>query len=348
MKDERIDKVIGGVLGRAESLPENGCPDEGVFAAYLDSKLEPNDHTTFESHCASCSPCRELLALSLTLESPPTMQHADAPRVEKARFLSLALPVSAFALIVIGVLAGFFYVRLDRFDSNKGQIQEVAEVRTQTGTAPPLQELTSPAKPLRSDPFTAGPLAPGTIRRQKTAEKIEPKAPAPQDALLRSSDKKEMAAADQAILPEREPAEVTVAPIAVQAPAAPVAQAPEEKLAFNAAASGRAVGGIMSQGTGLAGQSKMKGTPAKDTNREKEASGNIASAESQVKKIGEKTFAWKENVWIDEQCSALPEATTEELSPESPEMAEVLKAYPDLKSLHPVVICWKSHRYSIR
>ncbi len=62
---------------------------------------------------------------------------------------------------------------------------------------------------------------------------------------------------------------------------------------------------------------------------------------SSWKKVGDREFRLVSGYWIDEQCSKSPDKTVVEVREGSPDFEEILKLYPDLRRLRPVIILWK-------
>jgi hypothetical protein len=350
VKDERIDRSIKAALAGGEAASGSGCPADSVFAAYLDSKLQPDEMFAFESHCADCPSCRELLSLSLTLTESKPVARQIAVETERSPVFGFLFPISALALIIVAVLAGYLWRQSTRTEpirtatETAANLPRPAKPSAETKEIAPSQVAPKADRPLEAKAKTSALPTPPVSAPARKMEEVASLPSARQGAEQPLETKAVSAAPAPPAL-----ADAVVPSLPVTAQAALPLRSDESRTEPVAALSGRAVGGILAPpGGSYSAQNRMKGAIAKDINNEKDLAEKKAEAPRAPKTVGDRTFSWRNQMWLDSRCEDASSSATRELKPDSSEISEIVKDYPELKDLRPLMICWKGNRLFIR
>jgi hypothetical protein len=346
------DDLIRKMLSARECENSERCANENLMAAYLESSLSPQETAEFEAHIADCAICREVLALSMKMDSEETADRPAAASDSRKTLFRFSVPVVvAGALFLVFILAVYKYMR----NPSENNVQ-VAEVRKPA--QPPMQrsapQAESAAQGIKKE-----------VPEAKAPEKTALKAKAPEmDKRVAASEKQQSAPP----APEEKekgsfPADLKRAetnPPVVLSGAEAVISAESKTEASDAAGASR---------IDEASAARPASNPPPyqiDINRYKAlnslslsilnvtpTAGMLLGSESEkdsaeLKKIGDKVFYLNSGIWIDRQCAQHRDSLVVELLPVLPEHESILKQYPELRNLLPALIYWNSKIYLLR
>ncbi len=361
VKDEGIDRAIRNTLAERDVRERGPCPDDSRIAAYLDSQLRPEENAEFEAHAARCPACREILALSMRLGEETGVAEAAPTRKSTRVLFHFAVPVSAVALLIVAAGLGILYYRSVRSAGRAPAETQTADLRKPAEThepallsrAPESKESESPASPQPPKAKKLSPVSTGGY----PSEKIKP--PVPQ------ARKDEVAAgAYDAVRQERENGDFAVtlqaarAGMKAETPQAGGVRVPGEAAipppslprsrfrAPQATAPGSPPGKASEAQTQNA--ASVETTAAGSGGDPSRKPGTEGSGSSATKRVGDRTFVWTQDIWVDSECQKHPEASVVVISPDSEEYTEILKSYPELRDLRPVKIFWKGRELFLR
>jgi hypothetical protein len=359
-----VDSAIRQALGRSQAESSGACPDHNQAAAYLEGRLRDDDTAAFEAHAADCAACRQVLALALKLEEESWAVNAIHAHSSKRLLFRISIPVSALALIVAGIAIGMLFLRSSKTPDKIVPTAQITELREPAPVQQPSREKDSKESVSPAPVKIQKPTTVKTRVSQSPAAESAKKAEPAQDALTRATPIAAIAGVPA------EPAELD----AVKAQTQQVAAAKTE---FAPARSGDVVARQALQSSGVVGGlpgrvvggispapqapklqkvsmpnltptprdairelSKMLGANDEDGSRKAEELKSDLTSENRYKRIGDRSFLSTSGYWIDELCARNADAPIVEVRAGTAEFEEILKLYPDLRVLLPVVIYW--------
>jgi hypothetical protein len=363
-----VDSAIRQALGRSQAENSGACPDQNQAAAYLEGRLRDDDKRAFEAHAADCEVCRQVLALALRLEEESEAVNAIRAHSSRRVLFRISIPVSALALIVAGVAIGILFLRSSKTPDKIMPTAQITELRAPAPVQQPSREKDSKESVSPAPAKIQKPTAvKTTVSRSPAAESAKKAEPA-QDALLRATpiaatagvpaelaeldavktQTRQVAAAKTEFAPAR--SEDVVARQALQSSGvvgglpggvvggvvggiSPAAQAakPQKVSMLNLTPTPREA---------IRELSRMLGANDKDGSRKAEELKSDLTSENRFKRIGDRSFLSTSGYWIDELCARNADAPIVEVRAGTTEFEEIMKLYPDLRDLRPVVIYW--------
>jgi hypothetical protein len=104
MSDPIVERAIARILKQPDA-GSGGCPDANDLAAWLESRLSPEEAKRFEEHASRCEACREAMAMCLNMAEPePESDEVAAAKSFTYRSSPLRLVFAAVVLVIVGVL----------------------------------------------------------------------------------------------------------------------------------------------------------------------------------------------------------------------------------------------------
>jgi hypothetical protein len=217
--DGAIKKALSNLS--AEAMGE--CPDENTMSAYIEGLLAGAPLLQFESHLASCSNCRQILALCLRLEEAGEAKTAPAvPEIGRRRVLfHISIPISVIAMLLVAVGAGILFYRLQSESKVNAPVVDTASLRVADKPQDSRVPAQAPEKELKKSQAprmeAAKPAAVSTkVASDETDAKISLPAVSPpavqQPADLRASFQSKPAAEIRAAVEPDQPQAVAEAP----------------------------------------------------------------------------------------------------------------------------------------
>ncbi len=351
MKDEGIDRAIRKTLAERSTREQGACPDESRIAAYLDSRLRPEENAEFEAHAAHCEACREILALSMRLgEETLADQPALSSRGTRVLF-HFAMPVSVLALLVIASGIGIFYFRAMRNTSKAPAETPTANLRAPAKPPEPSQVLQAPDREAHeSRTSTQKPATAKGITEPYFSRKTALPAPESSKDEMSSgmTDKprteREKIGAPAEFQAERTEMKAESSAVTGAPPAGPGA-VPRPQVTASRFRSLQA--NVAEAPIGAAGELRSQKSAASAGAQTTEA-GRYAPNSPDTRKIGDRTFVRTQDIWVDDECKKHPEASQIEILPDSEEYSEILNSYPELRDLRPFRIFWKGRQLTLR
>jgi hypothetical protein len=86
-----------------DAAPVTACPEPEQLAAYIDGRAAPDERTRVEQHLLECAECREIVAVSVTMEIPGTAGGGTHPRRRAKLWVGLCAALAAAAALVLAV-----------------------------------------------------------------------------------------------------------------------------------------------------------------------------------------------------------------------------------------------------
>jgi hypothetical protein len=354
VRDGSVDSLIRKIISARTQESPGRCADENTMAAYLESKLSPEERAGFEAHTAECAECQEVLALALRLQDQGTAGlRAGEQRAEKKVLFHFSVPIPVLggiflAVILIAVL--FRVTHESGRDLQKPKTAELSVPAAQTETATLSAPMRNSSAQTETEAYNAPTRSPaahrGTIELKKNqiAARL-PKNEARENGF--SGSKGEIGSVS------------TAAPVINARPAEPAGIA-ARKVADEGTHLLRGEESI-SRPRIYAAQNRMatistlnmapistavSTTSARDAISQLEKPANLDEAES--KKIGGKVFYLNSGYWIDRQSIEHPEHPIVEIAPAAPEYRKILIQYPELRDLRPLLVHWENNNYLLR
>ncbi len=352
MDQKHVDMAIRQALSRATHGKGDACPDQNLLAAYLEHRLGVTENQALEVHLSECTSCQGLLAMAMDIGEEAAPETALQDSSPKRVLFRLSIPVSSLILIVIAVAAGVLFLRTSKQPSEVAQPIQTAEIHEPVPATPPApavvpKELPRPARPQKRLP---PPDRYGAAVNEAEVKEARSGPPPQESPALPASQ-----TADRTV-----PVEIAGlrAKSEVQAHAAATgyAQIRDGKVSPDYFAQakevpggvvGGAVGGILG-GAVAPRTSAIHKTAALETVLPTPRDAILAAGAkaeettaSRWKKVGDRGFRFASGYWVDEQCVKDTGKTIVEVGEGAPDFEEILKSYPELLTLRPVIILWK-------
>src|SRR2546426_5132645 len=109
--DSAIQKALRGMV----SGSKGPCPDDNLLTAYLEHRLSAQENDQVEDHLSCCSPCQETVSLWIKLAGTGSpLADETVTRRRKTVLFQFSLPLSALAMLVVGVAAGILFFEMKR------------------------------------------------------------------------------------------------------------------------------------------------------------------------------------------------------------------------------------------
>jgi hypothetical protein len=377
--NKHVDSAIRQALGGNRAEKGGACPDRNLTAAYLENRLRDDERAVFESHAADCATCRQVLALAMTLEEDPDSVPAVRQPSSSKLLFRISIPVSALALIVAGVAVGILSLRSPKTPMRNAPSPQITELRAPAQPQPPPQEKirkepVSPAaapirKPAEVTTTAARPPAAELTRKAEPAkESLKEPAPVATPTVVPAelaeleagrAQKQEVAAAKTEFAAARNE----------DAAIRPAIQARGGAAGF----AGGVVGGVVGGAVGgisppppqrtqrvsmvnatatpreaIESLSKLLGASDKDESGKAKMLALELKSGNRSRKIGDHTFVSASGYWVDELCARNTEAPIVEVRTGVTEFEEILKLYPDLRTLLPAIVYWNDKTWVLR
>lgn len=368
MDNRYVDSAIRQALGRSQAESSAACPDHNQAAAYLEGRLRDDDAAAFEAHAADCAACRQVLALALKLEEESWAVNASHAHSSKRLLFRISIPVSALALIVAGIAIGMLFLRSSKTPDKIVPTAQITELRAPAPVQQPALEKDSKESVSPAPVKIQKPTAVKTRVSQSPAAESAKKAEPAQDALTRATPIAAIAGVP-AELAELDAVKAQTQQVAAaKTEFAPVrsgdvvARQALQSSGVVGGLPGGVVGGVVGgispapqapkpQKVSMLNQtptprdairelSKTLGANDKDGSRKAEELKSDFTFGNRFKKIGDRNFLSTSGYWIDELCARNADALIVEVRAGAAEFEEILKLYPDLRVLFPVVIYW--------
>jgi len=358
VNEKHVDTAIRKALDLSAAEQGKACPDPELLAAYLEHRLAGVEKEAFEAHAGDCESCRRALALAMTIDEESASGAPLPSSSPKKLLFRISIPVSAVALLLLAVAAGVLFLRTSTPPAQQSTT-EISELRSQEPKAPaaPAAAPRDASSVVRlADKQPLAPKGGAPVRIKETAK--------PKDS---ESEMHDFARAPAASRPSV--AEVTDSGAKRDAglPSVPradyAAVRSENALADRTVQAKDVAGGIVGVG-GIAG---IAAEVPRAASVQKMALLNMAPGESSLrdavvesgrqkgdadasrwKKIGDRGFRFASGYWVDEQCSRNPKAPVVETREGAPDFEEILRLYPDLRTLRPALIFWKEKIFVFR
>jgi hypothetical protein len=304
----------------------------------------------------------------MRLEEESGAVNAIHAHSSKRLLFRISIPVSALALIVAGVAIGMLFLRSSKTPDKIMPTAQITELRVPAPAQQPSREKDSKESVSPAPAKIQKPTAAKTTVSQSPAAESAKKAEPAQDALIRATpiaatagipaelaeldavktQTQQVAAAKTEFAPAR--SEDAVARQALQSSGvvgglpggvvggvvggispAPQAPKPQRVSMLNPAPTPREA---------ILALRKTLGTNDKDGSKKTEERRSDFTSENRFKRIGDRSFLSTSGYWIDELCTRNADAPIVEVRAGAAEFEEILKLYPDLRVLLPVVIYW--------
>lgn len=383
MKDTSIDGAIRKALGRRDGRAEGKCPDENVLAAYLEARLTEAEREDLEKHASDCTSCQQIIGLALMIpdaEAQPPAGDAVASPGKKILF-HFSLPVSAFAALVLAVVAGVLLYRVVRESARFPAVSTTAEMRA-PAKAEGISAARAPEAILpKEEPAQGRKLSMTSVEKAKRSG-LKREIPAgssqepagDKDIAHESAEDKPafQAAASVGIVGGRTASEQPIPPpAAIDAGAPPATRLVETKGIRADGKSGvTAIAEDYKRADNLnASRAELSGAKVAATPQvapalqpialapavtPREAVANFAAltpsehGKPVEKKTGDRTFYLNSGYWIDTQCAGHVSADYEEIRTGSTEYEQILKAMPGLARTRPAIVYWSGKNAVLR
>lgn len=363
-EQQGVDAALSKALAAGQGKPTEACPDSNLAAAYLEKKLTPPEVAAFETHAAVCRLCQEMIAMTIRLATPQEGTAGALDVSGKRVLFHISVPLSALALLLITVGLGVVFLARLREEGPSTPKTEISQA-----PAPTKETVPSPPEVLSSR------AADVPSHRKTPATPVAPP-PASKDTMFLSQRQAPGSAAPVIAPPSSEVQEeptarqkVAMATLAGERkelgePSGRVE--PVKRLSASALREGDALSlraetlpgpkeALIALARRLALEkegSPLRPAAATATAEQKGSVGGALSAETLVRRVGDRTFYRELEYWVDSRCSENPEAEFVFLAAKSSDAEKILTEIPDLAGLlalgRPVLLFWNGKNYVIR
>lgn len=371
MDHQSVEGAIRRILHRRSDGSTGACPDENLFAAYLENRLAPPETARFEEHASNCSVCQEVLGLSLRLAQQETRAAVAAASESGAslfRSSRLRLVLGAAFALTAGVIL-FQSARDSSLLPTKPQVAQreskpgisggpqaqLKSLEAATAASDSISKLGTAVAGQKDAPEAAGMEFRARVNPAKPAAEALPAAPAaanvPETVPVQTFAKADAAKAAGTDLPEELPParKVTVQSAEMNTAAAQANENRNRAMAVPrqdaAQLQNQAVQQAAMQAPVGAAQSRAEGAAPMDPTDQALLEARAAASRGQAselkdekaaerqKKVAGRLFYRTSGYWVDGECLLRPNAPRRDIRKDSKEYSDMIAKEPALVEL---------------